>query len=83
MDAFLAAWRGAMVVRRAYGFEVISAFVDLAGSEFTWAVGYNGDFPAAEKAYYASPERAALPANPADHIASVHTAMVSAADPDA
>jgi len=29
-------------------------------------------------AYYESPERAALPVNPADHIAVMHVAMVKA-----
>jgi hypothetical protein len=78
MDQFLAAVRAAFVVREQYGFAVAFALVDDENNEFVWAVTHDGDFPAAEEEYYASPERAALPANPADHIAVLHVGMVSA-----
>jgi hypothetical protein len=40
------------------------------------AVSHEGEFATAEADYYASPERAALPANPADFIDVMHLAMV-------
>ena len=78
MDQFLAAVRAAFVVREQYGFAVAFALVDEERNEFVWAVTHDGDFGAAEQEYYSSPERAALPANPADHIAVLHVAMVRA-----
>jgi hypothetical protein len=41
-----------------------------------WAVTHDGDFATAEAEYYASPERAALPANPAEFIDVMHLGMV-------
>jgi hypothetical protein len=76
MEAFLEAIRGAFVVREQYGFRVAFALVDEERNQFVWAVTHDGDFEAVEAEYYASPERAALPANPADHIAKVHVGMV-------
>jgi hypothetical protein len=76
MEAFLDAVRAAFVVRAQYGFTVEFALIDDGRNEFTWAVSHDGDFAAAEVAYYESPERAALPVNPADHIAVMHLAMV-------
>jgi hypothetical protein len=78
MDAFLDAVRAAFPIREHYGFRVAFALVDEEHNEFTWAVTHDGDFAAAEEAYYGSPERAALPVNPADHIAEAHLAMVKA-----
>jgi hypothetical protein len=76
MEAFLDAVRAAFVVRAQYGFTVEFALIDDGRNEFTWAVSHDGDFATAEKTYYESPERAALPVNPADHIAVMHLAMV-------
>ena len=76
MDAFVAAWRGVLPVREQYGFALAFAVVDREQNEFVWAVTHDGDFAAAEKAYYESPERAGLPANPADHIAVAHVSLV-------
>ena len=78
MDAFLEAVRAAFPVREQYGFTVQFALVDEERNQFCWAVSHDGDFAAAEAEYYASPERAALPANPADHIEVMHLAMVRA-----
>lgn len=78
MDQFLAAIRDAFVVREQYGFAVAFALVDEERNEFVWAVTHDGDFAAAEQEYYSSAERAALPANPADHIAVLHVGMVRA-----
>ena len=76
MEPFLEAVRAAFVVREHYGFRVAFALIDEERNEFTWAVTHDGDFAAVEAEYYASPERAALPANPADHIAVMHLGMV-------
>jgi hypothetical protein len=76
MDDFLEAVRGAFVVREQYGFSVAFALVDEERNEFVWATTHDGDFAAAETKYYASPERAALPANPADFIDKMHVGMV-------
>ncbi len=76
MVAFLDAVRGAFPIREQYGFGVEFALVDEERNEFTWAVSHDGDFAEAEAAYYASPERAALPANPADFIDVMHLGMV-------
>jgi hypothetical protein len=75
MDAFLASWRGAVVVRRQYGFSAVFALVDEEHNEFVWAITHDGDFPVAEKAYYASPGRAALPADPRSFIDAFHVTM--------
>lgn len=76
MDAFLEAVRGAFMVREQYGFTIAFALVDEERNEFVWATTHDGDFAAAEAEYYASPERAALPANPADFIDVMHVGMV-------
>jgi hypothetical protein len=78
MQPFLEAVRAAFVVREQYGFGVAFALVDEQHNEFVWAATHDGDFAAAETEYYASPERAALPANPADFIDQMHVAMVHA-----
>lgn len=76
MDAFVAAWRDVLAVRAQYGFTVVFAVIDREQNEFVWAVTHDGDFASAEQAYYRSPERAALPANPADHISVAHVELV-------
>jgi hypothetical protein len=76
MQPFLDAVRAAFPVREQYGFTVEFALVDDERNQFVWAVSHDGDFEAAEAAYYASPERGALPANPADFIDVMHLGMV-------
>ena len=78
MEAFLEAVRAAFVVREQHGFGVAFALVDEQHNEFVWATTHDGDFAAAEAEYYASPDRAALPANPATFIDQMHVAMVRA-----
>ena len=63
MEPFLEAFGPRSSVREQYGFGVAFALVDEERNEFAWAVTHDGDFAEAEAAYYASPERAALPAN--------------------
>jgi heme-degrading monooxygenase HmoA len=63
MEAFVELWEhGIVAVRELYGFTVVAAWRSDDDAEFGWVVGHvgSGSFEAAEKAYYASPERAAL-----------------------
>jgi hypothetical protein len=78
MDAFLEAIRAAWVVREQYGFGIAFALVDDEHDEFVWAATHDGDFAVAEADYYASPERAALPVDPADFLDEIHVSMVRA-----
>jgi len=84
MDDFLALWRDHVVpARRACGFEVVSAYVNAVDDEFAWIVRYTGDdgFAAGDERYYASAERAALPADPRDALAAVELHMLAPYSP--
>lgn len=79
MTDFLEAWEtGVVPVRELFGFTVLAAWRSEDEAEFGWVVGYRGDgqFETAEKAYYASPERAAMPVDPAQFLDKVETWMV-------
>lgn len=80
MDAFVTLWRGHIVAARgAYGFTVDGAWTTLERDEFAWIVSFDGDadaFARADKAYYSSPERAALPRDPAAVIDSAELRMM-------
>jgi hypothetical protein len=76
MDDFLVAWRGVVPIREQYGFRVVFAYVNDEADEFIWAIAHDGDFGAAERTYYASPERAAARPSPADFIVTMHLNMV-------
>jgi hypothetical protein len=86
MDAWLEEWREHVLpLRRRLGFEVLGAWVGEAESgedTFTWLLGYDGadGIEAANAAYYASPERAALDPDPARHIAEARELPVRAID---
>ena len=47
------------------GFSVVGPWVEREASRFVWIIGYDGDIRAANDAYYASPERAAMDPDPA------------------
>jgi hypothetical protein len=81
VDAFLDAWRAACVVRAQFGFTVEFAVVDRDHEGFVWAVSADGDFDAADRAYYDSPERAALPVDPASFVAEKWLTMVEDVTP--
>lgn len=79
MAAFLNAWRhNAVPVRALYGFKVLASWQSEDGAEFGWLITYTGEggFEDAEKAYYASPERAAMSDDPANYLDKVETLMV-------
>jgi hypothetical protein len=76
MGEFVEAMGPVFAVRERYGFGIAFALVDEENNEFVWAPTHDGDFAAAEAEYYASPERAALPVQPATFIDEMHVAMV-------
>jgi NIPSNAP len=78
MDDFVELWEhGIVPVRELYGFTVLAAWRSDDDAEFGWVVGHPGagSFETAEKAYYDSPERAALD-DPMQYLAHVETRMV-------
>jgi hypothetical protein len=67
-DDFASEWAEQVVpLRLAHGFEVVGGFVTEDGDRFVWVVGHE-DFEAADAAYYASPERAAMDPDPVRHL---------------
>lgn len=71
-EAWLREWRELILpLRRAHGFEVLGPWRAEDG-RFVWLIGRD-DFGAADDAYYASPERAAMDPDPARHLAGVET----------
>lgn len=70
LDEFLAAWTAGVVpLRGRFGFS-IQAWTVPHESTVVWLLAYHGDgtFEDAERAYYASPERAALDPDPAQFV---------------
>lgn len=60
---FLTVWRQIVPVRQKYGFHALFAVVDEPKDMFTWAFDFAGrwaDFAAAQRPYYADPDRVAL-----------------------
>ena len=60
MEVFLPYWRKLIEQRQKFGFRVVFAYVDEPNNEVVWAVEHDGDFKAAEAAYFHSAERAAV-----------------------
>lgn len=72
LDDFVDAWRkGVVPLREKFGFKVEGAWVIRERNEFVWLISYEGpgDWEAAEEAYYASAQRAAVEPDPAQYIA--------------
>jgi hypothetical protein len=66
LDDFVREWRELVLpLRVSLGFGVFGPWVEREASRFVWVVGYDGDIGAANEAYYASPERAAMNPDPA------------------
>ena len=81
LEDWIAEWRTSVLpLRRRLGFDVLGAWVSEEESTFTWLLGYDGPggIEAANEAYYASPERAALDPDPARHIAEARQLPVRA-----
>jgi hypothetical protein len=68
LDPFIDEWRTNLLpLRRAMGFEVVGPWVTDDG-RLVWIIGHES-LHEADKAYYASPERAAVEPDPARHLA--------------
>jgi NIPSNAP len=71
LDEWLAEWREQVYpLRLASGFEVVGAWIAREQNRFVWIIGHD-DLQAANDAYYASPDRAAMDPDPARHLARV------------
>jgi hypothetical protein len=84
VDDFLALWRGHVVpARRALGFEVVGAWLDREARVFTWIARHAAPagIEAAERAYFASDEKAAIPRSPADFFEGSEVRVVEAIRP--
>lgn len=78
MDEFVALWRDHVVpAREAHGFEVLGAWNDASDGTFTWVVGHPAPdgWEAADRAYYDSAERAALPRDPGELLVAGATQL--------
>jgi len=81
MEAFTQAWLGGVYpLRLKHGFTISGAWVIKDTHQFVWLLGYNGPetWEAKEKAYYGSPERAALDPDPAQFIARAEQYFIEA-----
>jgi len=68
-------------LREQHGFSVDCAYLAEDGGRFTWVTSHDcpDGWEAAEAAYYASPERSAIPFSPGDYIEAHDVSMVTAA----
>jgi len=77
LEEFVGEWRSSVVpLRESFGFRVEGAWTLPEQSGFVWIISHDGDFAAADQAYYASPERKALDPDPARNIEKVDTRMM-------
>jgi NIPSNAP len=66
-------------LREQLGFRVLGAWASEEANTFVWLLGYDGPggYEAADAAYYASPERAAIDPDPARHLAATRQLAVT------
>ena len=70
LDDFVRQWREHVLpLRVAQGFSVLGPWVEREASRFVWIVGYDGDFEAADEAYYEAGERRTMSPDPARLVA--------------
>jgi hypothetical protein len=68
LDDFVHEWRERVLpLRKEKGFDVLGPWVT-EDDRFVWILGH-ADLAAADREYYASPERAAIDPDPARHLA--------------
>jgi hypothetical protein len=73
MDAWVSEWsQQVRPLRERFGFAVIGPWL-IDENTFAWVLGYEGDFDAADRAYYASAERASVSPDPARHLENVRS----------
>jgi hypothetical protein len=74
MEAWLDEWHEHVRrLRLAQGFTISGPWVGEDGETFAWVLGHDGDFEAADQAYYESDERRAVQPDPARHIERTET----------
>jgi hypothetical protein len=74
MEAFVREWQEHVrPLRLALGFSIVGPWVADDGETFVLILGHDGDFEAADRAYYASHARRALDPDPARHVADIRT----------
>lgn len=79
MDEFVKLWKGQISpLRKSLGFEIPDAWVMEETNQFVWVLRYDGPeaWEEKDKAYFESPERAAMNPNPAKLIARAEEYMV-------
>ena len=83
MAEWIAEWRGLIApLRRRHGFEIAGAWTIDRENQFVWILRYAGaqTWEEADRAYYASQERAAMQPDPALHIAKAESWLMDAVD---
>jgi hypothetical protein len=81
MELFIAEWRERIVpLRRRHGFTVVGAWKQADDRLFVWIVGHEGDFEAADRRYYESPERQAMDPPPTRHLEEVSARLLEPVD---
>jgi hypothetical protein len=74
IDEFVREWTEKIrPLRLRFGFSIVGPWAAEDGVTFVWILGHDGDFEAADAAYYGSPERAAFEPDPARHIVEERT----------
>ena len=77
LDAFEQEWRRYVVpLRQKFRFDVLGAWASVQDDTFVWIIAHPDDFASADRAYYESPERAALDPDPARHISEPRAFLV-------
>ena len=77
-DEFIAEWAANIVpLRRKFGFTVEGAWASGDRTRFVWMLSRDG-FAAADREYYASPERAGLTPDIARHLTRIDTTLLQA-----
>jgi len=79
LDDFVRAWTaGVYPLRLKKGYRIEGAWIIRERNEFIWVLSLDGgDWEAQERAYYASPERAAVNPDPAQYIAKAEKWFLS------
>jgi hypothetical protein len=77
LDEFVGEWRELVLpLRVRLGFSVVGPWIDRAGSQFVWLVGYDGNIEEGNERYYSSDERAAMDPDPARLITEQTTMLL-------
>lgn len=77
-DEFISEWASNIVrLRRKFGFRVEGAWTNSGRTRFVWMLSRD-DFEAADRAYYASPERAGLTPDITRHLSRIDTTLLQA-----